>query len=343
MAGELRVIFMDVGQGDATLVVYPDNSLMLVDCGSVKSSGAVRPQIKQILQDYLQHTPSKKTIHTLVLTHPDIDHYNQIVGFTTELDIEYTNIIYGGALGDYNQAARKLLNDRKAAFVKSICGVNQYADPHDVRNAVLSRADVDAWVLSANHDKATSTKKTDRDKNDQSVVLLLKYKGTRIYLMGDATTSTEMQILTHYKPHPKWLEPDPDERVILKLGHHGSEHSTSEAWLRAIRPEGLFASADLVSHGHPRKSVIDLALTHAPIDRKVEAHDYVVYDNVSAGKNKYVVSRNSTHAIFTTIYREIKRKKAGTKTVVLTDYLGGSYHYVIDASGKVSICSTDQD
>ncbi len=342
MATELRIIFMDVGQGDATLVVYPDNSLMLVDCGSVRSRDEVRPQIKQLLREYLKHTPNKKTIHTLVLTHPDVDHYNLIARFTSELNIEYTNIIYGGAIADYDQAARTFLNARKAAFVASICGVSQYADPHGTKNAVLSRAGVDAWVLSANHPKATSTKRTKLDKNDQSVVLLLKYKDIRIYLMGDATTSTEAQILAHYAPHPM-LAPDPDERVILKLGHHGSEHSTSKEWLEAIRPEGLFASADLVNHGHPRKSVLNLALEHAPIDRSVDAHDYIVYDNVSTGKNKYVVSPNSTHAIFTTIYREIKRKKAGTKTVEIKEYEGGSYHYVIDDSGKVKIYSTDQD
>ena len=84
---ELRIVFMDAGQGDSTLVVYPDNSLMLIDCGSTKSKGVVAPEIISAINRYLPKTSGGNTIHTLVLTHPDIDHYNMLLDVTKALNI----------------------------------------------------------------------------------------------------------------------------------------------------------------------------------------------------------------------------------------------------------------
>src|SRR5215217_4372225 len=69
---DFEVIFMDAGQGDCTLIVYPDNSLTLVDCGSTKSGKEAFAEIQKVLNRYLEKN------YNLVLTHPDQDHYNQL-------------------------------------------------------------------------------------------------------------------------------------------------------------------------------------------------------------------------------------------------------------------------
>src|SRR5712664_1382913 len=72
---DFEVIFMDAGQGDCTLVVYPDNTLMLVDCGSTKSGSEAFEGIKQVAHAKLK---TSNSYVNLVLTHPDEDHYNLI-------------------------------------------------------------------------------------------------------------------------------------------------------------------------------------------------------------------------------------------------------------------------
>jgi hypothetical protein len=52
----LQVIFMDAGQGDATLLIYPDGSLVLVDCGCIMNNGVVTKGIKTLLEEHLAKT-----------------------------------------------------------------------------------------------------------------------------------------------------------------------------------------------------------------------------------------------------------------------------------------------
>src|SRR4029077_2314143 len=99
---DFQVIFMDAGQGDCTLIVYPDGSLTLVDCGSTKSGAEAFGEIKKVIKKNFDK--KKPEFFCLVLTHPDEDHYNLLERIKIE---EYLDgggpgfIYYGGDIGLY--------------------------------------------------------------------------------------------------------------------------------------------------------------------------------------------------------------------------------------------------
>ena len=99
---DFEVIFMDAGQGDCTLIVYPDGSLTLVDCGSTKSGSEALVEIQKVIDRKFQAHP--KEWFTMVLTHPDEDHYNLLGKLKIE---KYFNsggpfaVFYGGDIDLY--------------------------------------------------------------------------------------------------------------------------------------------------------------------------------------------------------------------------------------------------
>ncbi|QRO01744.1 MBL fold metallo-hydrolase [Archangium violaceum] len=333
---ELRVVFMDAGQGDSTLVVYPDGSLMLIDCGSTKSKGVVAPEIVNVLNMYLPATPGGNTIKTLVLTHADVDHYNMIQGLVTA-GINFQHVLYGGDVADYtvNNTANFL---RSHPSVNAICGQDNYSDPPNTPNADLSAPTdgVYVWVLAANHPNTAYA-----DKNTNSVVLLILYQELKVYLMGDATVATEKHIVQHYSlaafsgvpipEHPAGatlLDPiGPENRVALKVGHHGSARtSSSQAFIQKILPQILFISSDTRPFGGtglPNSTTISNIDTWSPLSA-FNAHDFVFFEDI----NRVFTQLNAREGVYTTLYQLHPHQE------------GGSYHYVIKDDGSVDLQRT---
>ena len=90
-----------------------------------------------------------------------------------------------------------------------------------------------------------------KDKNDSSIVLRIVYGENEVLLTGDASKKIEKFLVSKYGSR---LESD-----ILKLGHHGSKTSSSELFLRTVKPKSVVVSAGSNNrYGHPHKSVMDL-------------------------------------------------------------------------------------
>jgi hypothetical protein len=191
--GPLVVAFLDAGQGDCTLVAFPNGKLMLVDCGSIKNSGTVSPQIVLALNRFLPR--NHNTIDWLVVAHPDQDHYNMlrtVLGGVANV----TNVMYGGDVGLYrNQRdgpnwTYDYLLRRGTPFGASYFGGV---------SPLFTCDEVNVYVLAANAtgDPAAAD---GWSSNTNSVVLLLEYptnNGTyKVFLMADATTGTEDFIRT---------------------------------------------------------------------------------------------------------------------------------------------------
>ena len=96
---------------------------------------------------------------------------------------------------------------------------------------------------------ASSSVNRIKDKNNQSIALLIQYKTSNVLLTGDLETLGEHYIVQNY---------DPIDIDILKLGHHGSKTSTTETFLQWSTPEiGLISAGRDNRYGHPHPSVID--------------------------------------------------------------------------------------
>ncbi len=315
---ELQIVFMDAGQGDSTLIVYPDNTLTLVDCGSIKNGNTVGSQIAEVINRYAGL--NSDTVDNLVLTHPDQDHYNLLqTVFLSQGAPAVGQVYYGGGLSLYSKTVRDWIGTiaDRGAPPKTFGG----AAP----DAKLSRAGVEVYVLAANA-SGDPDNKTALIKNENSIVLMVLYAGVRIFLMGDADTDTEGFIVASAKQNnlPKLLAKD--SFTALKLGHHGSYNSTGDEWLETITPNTLFVSSDTRTFsgtGMPSKLLFTDVLKTAKIDSDLPKNSsYVQFDSDPAVKDFELVEPSKLE-VCSTLY-ELTRP---TPLTFITT--GGSWYYTV--------------
>ena len=236
---DLEIHFIDVGQGDATLVVCPDGTNILVDVGSLGGGDS------DLIRDYIleQLDRHERRVNALVITHPDNDHFNLIPSVLAGVPIDHLYRV--GEIDDYaNATFRSWLND----FGNQRTTILEAADfdPLDQPNSRLDCGPADVWILAAAESASLSP------KNTMSIVLMVRHGEFEAILTGDATRATEAAIIDRY----------PNDRLdveVLKIGHHGSlATSTGQAWADVVRPEVAIASAAFTNRfGHPRKEIVE--------------------------------------------------------------------------------------
>jgi len=241
----VRVIFLDVGQGDATLIVAPNGRQILIDAGKY-------PSISEKISVYMPN--SDRSIEMVIATHPDIDH---VAGFNTLLD-EYSvdYFVHSGLLAG-------------ASLYKNIADkVNKYKIPnHSARTGDKIMIDKDMYLEIL---YPYLNKKID-NPNDYSVVVRLVYEGKSILLTGDASTLVEQDLVTMYGEN---IQSD-----ILKLGHHGSKTSSSSNFIKTVNPKHAIISASCDnSFGHPHASVLQTLEDHDVPSLSTCTHGDIVFE-----------------------------------------------------------------
>lgn len=218
---DLAVHFIDVGQGDAILVLSPNGSTMLIDAGP-KTAG-------QKVVSYLKKA-GITSIDLVVATHPHEDHIggmqdvfsNFSVKKVIDSGLAHTSSTYENFL--------KTIDQKDIAFEIAKSG-----------NKVNLDKDLNIDIL---HPGTTVN-----DPNNNSVVLKLTYEKTSFMLTGDAEKEAEEIILSSSKDL---------SAQILKVGHHGSSTSTSTAFLQSVKPEVAVIQVGTDNkYGHPTQETIN--------------------------------------------------------------------------------------
>lgn len=219
----LRISFLDVGQGDAIYIETPDGYDMLVDAGV--DSGVLRELGAEMgWRD--------RYIDLVVATHPDQDHIGGLPDVFDRYEVgtflETTNV-------NNTPSATAL-----AAAVKTEKSTHFLAEAGQV---IELGAHVYLQILSPTGDE------TNWESNNASIAMRIVYGDTAIMLTGDLPAEIENHLVELYGTQ---LKGD-----VLKLGHHGSKTSTSEAWLDAVEPRFAVVSAGLDNrYGHPHQEVM---------------------------------------------------------------------------------------
>lgn len=236
----LEVHFIDVGQGDCTLIKCPDGSRILVDAGSSTKNFNADP-VRDYLLSHLD--PDEPRVDALVITHPDSDHYD-LVPYLLE-GVLVGHIYTAGYMNEHEQAS---VDGWLAAFeparrTRLAANIHNVSPPRSLGEF----GDVQVWVLASN----VADISVESPVNTRSVVLKVTYGTVDILLTGDATRDTENDIMAR-------LDPGFLDVEVLKLGHHGSNAtSTSAEWAAVVRPEIAVASAGHNNtYGHPHRDVV---------------------------------------------------------------------------------------
>lgn len=215
----LEVHYIDVGQGDATLLMCDDES-MLIDTGDA-SKGTY-------IQNYLQKRGITE-LKYLILTHPDTDHIGGAATVITKFDIE--NLFMSDFEKD-NTVYRNLQD------TISYYGLS-WTTPTVGSTYTLGGA---TFVIVAPN-------KTYTTPNNASIGLLLSHGNNKFLFTGDAEESAEADMLKNGIP----LSAD-----VYKVEHHGSRTSTTDTFLHAVNPTfAVISCAEDNSYGHPHAETLN--------------------------------------------------------------------------------------
>ena len=223
--GLLKVYFLDVGQGDAMFIEAPNGNQVLIDGGP---DGKVLSELGKVMSFY------DRDIDLVALSHPQEDHAAGLIEVLKKYDVK--NILW--AEGEYNSpifgAWREAVKEESADEIDAVAG---------------KTIDLGAGaILTILFPAASTAGSFVKNPNDNSVVIMLEYKEKRFLFTGDAESATERKLVGMGTD----LKAD-----VLKVGHHGSNTSTTEGFLSEIKPQVAVIEVGAKNrYGHPRKEVL---------------------------------------------------------------------------------------
>ncbi|OGY68806.1 MAG: hypothetical protein A3H59_01145 [Candidatus Jacksonbacteria bacterium RIFCSPLOWO2_02_FULL_43_9] len=217
----LIVSFLDIGQGDSTLIRTPRNHTILIDAGP---TGTVVQKLGKALPFY------DRTIDLAIITHPQTDHF---AGF---LDVAERYAIKQLITSDIPYSSPEW-----EAFTKKVSEFHIPVSFVSSQRTMILEDGVSLellWPISMAVDTLHLP-----DANEGSVVALLRYGEHEFLFTGDISADTESQLLANN------LIPDID---VLKVAHHGSKTSSSKEFITQAQPEiAVIMVGRDNSFGHP--------------------------------------------------------------------------------------------
>ena len=218
-ATQLNVHYINVGQGDATLIQAPNGKTMLIDGGTKDYGDDVVAYLKALNITKLDY---------VVATHPDADHIGGLIEVVNTFQV-----------GQFINSGKMHTTETYEHLLTAVINQNiAYVEPKVGQTIPLNRS-MKLQVLAV--DAGAS------ENNDASIVLKLTYNKITFLFMADAGTKIESDIAKKYNINA----------TVLKAGHHGSRTSSSRSFLQKVKPEAVILSyGQYNDYGHPHEKVV---------------------------------------------------------------------------------------
>ena len=203
---EIQIHFIDVGDGDATLIRLPGNKNILIDAGgTAEGPGLVR---------YLRSVGVRHIDH-LIFTHPHDDHIGGLFSLLPVIEVK----------NFYDNGSENLSSIMYEDYLMSV--------RNDLSRYRVLQAGESLLFGGVKIDVVNPLLPLTGNLNEDSIVLRMRYGGITILLAGDIGETGERRLLdigTELKSH------------VLKVGHHGDFNASSEEFLSAVRPQAAIIS-----------------------------------------------------------------------------------------------------
>ena len=229
--GRLHVTFLDVGQGDSALVVFPGGSTLLVDAGGLSAASAF--DIGDRVVAPVVRGAGFRRIDYVALTHGDPDHIGGAAAIVREF------------------RPREVWEGIPVPRSVPLTVLRAAAQAIGARWANVYRGDriaIDGVEVVARHPVPADWERQ-KVRNDDSLVLELRWRDVSVLLTGDIGRAVEPDVAAATLPA---------RLRLVKIPHHASLTSSTPAFLAALHPQIAIASAGRANHfGHPVPEVLD--------------------------------------------------------------------------------------
>lgn len=217
-----RIYFLDVGQGDCTLIRTRDGDI-LIDAGPESAQDALCLRLKQL---------GVQEIALAIFTHPDEDHVGGADGILAKIPVREVWL------------PTREMDNPSAARMEEAIEKNGSLRQNVRAGEVRTIGDVSVATLAPLGD-ATN------DPNDNSIVVRVSCGEVGMLFMGDASAKVEQKLIQAYgKAHLT--------AQLYKVGHHGSSTSNTEDFLNVVKPTyAVICSSIDNSYGHPHGVVVE--------------------------------------------------------------------------------------
>lgn len=217
---ELVAHFLDVGQGDANFIELPNGETMLIDAGIASTGDDIVEYIENLGYD---------TIDYVVSTHPHADHIGGMAEVIEAFDVDAIYMPKAVSTSKTYENLLETIQDKGLSIKTGKSGVK-----------VLDEDDLDIVMVAPSSDDYSNL-------NNYSIVLKITYGDVSFLYTGDAEEESLEEITSDIKAD------------VLKVGHHGSDTSTSEEFLEKVNPQyAVISVGEKNSYGHPAASTIEL-------------------------------------------------------------------------------------
>ncbi len=237
-----QIHVIDVENGDAILIHLPNNETMMIDTGMGEYYNRVDSYIRQYF--YFEKT---NTIDYLFLTHCDADHIGNAKELIEEFDVK---TLYRPKLYSLYEEENQLMDNIYDTSTSEI-----YSDVIETayrKNIKLVFADCSLASLYINGCKIEflgALSEHYSNDNNYSTIIKITYQTKSFLFMGDAESKVEKELISKYGDN---LRAD-----VLKVGHHGSNTSTSQEFLEVVKPTIAILSCSEYSSILPNRKVIE--------------------------------------------------------------------------------------
>ncbi len=259
----VRLVFLDVGQGDATVVETASGFTALIDGGG--NAGFARESWRKqrdpfeagadVIVPYLKSRGIRQ-IDLLIMTHGDEDHINGLLDVIERFPVQK---VVRNSHFSRNEIEHKIMNQlrkRKIPVYLARTGITWKIDK--------------GVLLTFMYPEPLQGVNSLEETNDDSVVSLLSVHGFKVLLPGDIGAETEKRLLRFWN----WPKID-----LLKVAHHGSETSTHEQWLRILDPRYAVISAGKYNmYGHPAPEIVSRLKKRGISIWRTDLHGAVIFE-----------------------------------------------------------------
>lgn len=261
---DLSIHYMDIGQGDATVINYKGTYIMIDGGGDIHRRG--KSNVGTYILEPFFDAYGVKEIETIFVTHSDFDHLYGIIELANTMVIHQIILptYYIGIEDELLETLFSVLDDETKIIYMS-------ADDYYLIG------DLSLYCMNPSDERAYD------DGNSASLAFHLSYKEFDALFLGDIGKDQELDILDDYEMRLRDIE-------VLKVAHHGSNSSSDVEFLKQISPEvSIISVGEHNAYGHPHEDVIS----------RLEASGCITYItstsgavNIKTDGNKIVIETN---------------------------------------------------